>query len=139
MTEKKRGDYEVGYGKPPKSGQFVAGQSGFRGRTKRKAETQSQIVARLRDELITVGGQKMTRFELSVMSVINQTIKGGKPRDLKLMLELLVKYGATPQVEAAIGSKAAADAVIGKLLNLFDRTQEMATLDVANSPSRDSL
>lgn len=123
-------DYEVGYGKPPRHSRFLPGQSGFKGRKKRKPETQAQIVARVRDELVTINGETMTKFELAVRSVIAQTVKGGKPRELKVMLELLAQYGATPQVEAAMESKAAADKVIGTIMNVFHRSKGRSLEDV---------
>lgn len=116
-------DYKVGYGKPPRHSQFLPGQSGFKGRKKRKAETQAQMIARVRDELVTVNGETMTKYELAVRSVIAQTVKGGKPRDLKTLFEMLEKYGMMPEMERAAEQKAAADQVIGKIMDVFSRTR----------------
>ncbi|RYY22531.1 MAG: hypothetical protein EOP62_22930 [Sphingomonadales bacterium] len=125
---KKRDDYEVGYGKPPKHSQFVPGQSGNKGRRKRN-ETQAQTVARLRDQRVEVGGQWVTKFELAVTQTINQTIRSGKPRDLKLLLDLLDKHGALPASEEAEASRAGTDAVYTKLMNLFDHRFEIDPAD----------
>jgi Family of unknown function (DUF5681) len=115
-------DYKVGYGKPPRHSQFLPGQSGFKGRKRRKAETQAQMIARVRDELVTVNGETMTKYELAVRSVIAQTIKSGKTRDLKILFELLSQYGAVPEVEAAAETKAAADKVFDTIMSAFDRS-----------------
>jgi hypothetical protein len=116
-------DYKVGYGKPPRHSQFLPGQSGFKGRKKRKAESQAQMIARVRDELVTVNGETMTKYELAVRSVIAQTIKGGKTRDLRTLFEMLDKYGVMPEVERAAETKAAADKVIGTIMDVFSRSR----------------
>jgi hypothetical protein len=116
-------DYKVGYGRPPRHSQFLPGQSGFKGRKKRKAETQAQMIARVRDELVTVNGETMPKYELAVRSVIAQTIKGGKPRDLRTLCEMLDKYGMMPEVERAAETKAAADKVMGIILDVFTRSR----------------
>jgi hypothetical protein len=116
-------DYKVGYGKPPRHSQFLPGQSGFKGRKKRKAETQAKMIARVRDELVTVNGETMTKYELAVRSVIAQTIKGGKTRDLRTLFEMLDKYGVMPEVERAAETKAAADKVMGTIMDVFSRSR----------------
>ena len=116
-------DYKVGYGKPPRHSQFLPGQSGFKGRKKRKAETQAQMIARVRDELVTVNGETMTKYELALRSVIAQTVKGGKTRDLKTLFEMLDKYGMMPEVERAAEAKAAADQVVGTIMDVFSRSR----------------
>ncbi|WP_260929348.1 DUF5681 domain-containing protein [Novosphingobium sp. 9] len=91
-------DYEVGYGKPPVHTRFKPGQSGNKGRRKKKLrETRKDIVRRIRDEKVRVNGKWITAFELAVRSTFNQTIKSGKPRDLKMLLELLSSYNAGPE------------------------------------------
>lgn len=118
---KRRDDYEVGYGKPPKHSRFPPGVSGNKGRRKRP-ETPAEIVARIRDEKIRVGDRYVGRFELMIMQVCNQTMRSAKPRDLKLLLELLDKYGALPEADRWAETKAGADAVMDKIFNIFDRT-----------------
>jgi hypothetical protein len=133
MTDRRKprgGDYEVGYGKPPRHSQFVPGQSGNKGRRKRP-ETPAEIVARIRDELVTVNGRAMTKFELAVHATVNQTIKGGKPRDLKLLFELLDKHGAIPAADWAADMKKGADQVMDKIFTVFNRTLEIDPADSA--------
>ena len=125
----KRGDYDVGYGKPPRHSQFVPGQSGFKGRKRRKSETQAQMIARVRDELVTINGETMTKYELAVRSVIAQTVKSGKPRDLKALFDLLGQYGAMPEVEAAEEARAQGEAVVQKLMDHFNKIMDIDPLD----------
>lgn len=115
------GDYEVGYAKPPRHSQFMPGQSGNKGRRKKRPETQAEIIARVRDEPVTVNGRTMTKFELAVHATINQTIKGGKPRDLKLLFDLLDQHGAMPEVDRAAEAREGADLAIRKIFTVFDR------------------
>lgn len=124
MTDRRKpmgGDYEVGYAKPPRHSQFMPGQSGNKGRRKKRPETQAEIIARVRDEPVTVNGRTMTKFELAVHATINQTIKGGKPRDLKLLFDLLDQHGAMPEVDRAAEAREGADLAIRKIFTVFDR------------------
>lgn len=124
-------DYEIGYKKPPKHSRWVPGQSGFKGHKKRPPETQAQIVARVRDELVTVNGKTMTKFELAVASALNQTIRSGKPRDLKLLFELLDKHGGIPQGDLAAQQAADSDYVMQKIGQIVERTFNIDPKDVA--------
>jgi hypothetical protein len=101
---------------------FCRANRGSRDEKKRKAETQAQMIARVRDELVTVNGDTMTKYELAVRSVIAQTIKGGKTRDLRTLFEMLDKYGVLPEVERAAEDKAAADKVMGTIMDVFTRS-----------------
>ena len=123
-------DYEVGYGKPPKHSQFVPGQSGFKGRRKAK-ETPAEIVRRVRDELVMFQGNMVTKLELAVLSVMNQTIKGGRFRDLRLLFDFLDKHGALPKADEAAKSKAAADKVMAKIEDIFNKTLDIDPEDAA--------
>lgn len=123
-------DYEVGFGRPPKHTRFVPGESGNKGRKKKRLEFQTEVVARIRDERITVNGVSMTTFEMAVRSVIHNTIKRGNPRDLKALLDLLEKHGAVPQVEAAEEARAAGEEVVKKIFEIFERTHDIDPEDV---------
>lgn len=129
-------DYVVGYGKPPKQSQFVPGQSGFKGRRKHPPESHSSIVARVRDELVTVNGRTMTKFELALQSTFNQTIKGGKARELKALYDLLEKHGAIPSFDQAAADQAAGEAVVAKIFDYFHKTHD---IDPADSAAVDQL
>lgn len=123
MTDRKSGggDYEVGYCKPPRHSRFVPGQSGNKGRRKKRPETHTEIVARIQDELVTVNGRPMTKFELAVHSVFNQTIKSGKARDLKQLFDLLAQHGTITRPDFVANAAAEAEKVMEKIMRTFDR------------------
>jgi hypothetical protein len=125
-----RDDYEVGYGKPPRHSQFPPGVSGNKGRRKRP-ETQAETIARVRDERVMVNGKPMTKFEMMIHQVFNQTIRSGKPRDLKALLELLDKHGAIPEADRWAEVQAGADSVMEKIMTIFDRTYDIDPADTA--------
>lgn len=114
-------DNDVGYGRPPKYTQFAPGESGNKGRKKKRPEFQAEMIARIRDERVTHGDKSITMFELAIRQVYNTTIKRGHPRDLKALFDLLDKYGAIPQGEAAEESRRNADLVMEKIMEIFDR------------------
>ena len=117
----KRRDYEVGHGKPPKHTQFVPGQSGFAGRKHKKVEPHDEMITRILNEVVEVGGQKMTKLALAVHQALNQTIKSGKARDLKILLELLEKYGVMTKVDQIAEARAAADETMHKISQIMFR------------------
>ena len=123
--------YDVGYGRPPKHTQFAAGESGNKGRKKKRAEFQTEMVARIRDECITVDGVTMTMLELAIRRVVTTTIKRGHPRDLKALFDLLEKYGAVPQAEAGEEARAAGERVVKKILEIFERMNDIDPNDSA--------
>lgn len=124
-------DYDVGYGRPPKHTRFVRGESGNKGRKKKRPEFQAEMIARIRDEQVVVNGTSMTMFELAIRSVVSTTIKRGQPRDLKALFELLEKHGAMPKGEVAAESKAAADRVMQTITDIFDRQNDIDPEDTA--------
>jgi len=123
-------DYEVGFGRPPKHTRFVKGESGNKGRKKKRPEFQTEVVARIRDERVTVNGVSMTMFEMAVRSVVHNTIKRGHPRDLTALLDLLEKHGVVPQVEAAEEARAAGEQIVKKIFEIFERTHDIDPEDV---------
>ncbi len=123
-------DYDVGFGRPPKYTQFAPGESGNKGRKKKRPEFQAELIARIRDERINVNGVSMTMFEMAVRCVFTNTIKRGHPRELKTLLDLLEKYGAVPQGEAAAEAMAAGERVVQKIFDVLDRTHDIDPDDV---------
>lgn len=77
-------EYDVGYGKPPKSNQIRKGEirnpNGRRGnRTSLKSvvpESDSAIIARIESESINANGQKMTKRELAIRVLQTKALKG---------------------------------------------------------------
>ena len=127
----KKGEYEVGYGKPPRHTQYQPGMSGFKGRRKKQPEAQATIIARVRDEIILVHGKPISKFELAIQQVFNQTIKSGKPNDLKKLLELLDKYGAITEFDQRAQMEADANEAMERITNVFNRTLNRDPQDIA--------
>lgn len=127
----KNGDYEVGYGKPPKHSRYVPGQSGFKGQTRKPRESQAQVMARVRDEVVTVNGKTMTMFELMVRSAINQAAKRGSARELKAVLDLLEQHGAMPQADLIAQARADGEEAMRRIGQVIERTFNADAKDVA--------
>lgn len=134
MTDRKKSkgkDYEVGYGKPPRHTQFVPGQSGFSGRKHNKAEPHDEMITRILNETVEVGGKKMTKLALAVHQTVNQTIKSGKARDMKILLELLEKYGVMTKVDQLEQMRTAADETMQRIATIMTRVNNRAPRDIA--------
>mgnify|MGYP001147435574 CR=1 FL=1 len=136
-------DEGVGYGKPPKHSRFQKGQSGNpfgRRGQKPKPETQSEIVRRIRDEMVTIKMQgreaQVTAFEAAVRNVFNKTMQRGNPRDLKLLLGLLQEHGEMSAVDEGQRAKEGADAVYNKIMTLFCREHDIDEEEHATSERR---
>jgi hypothetical protein len=125
------GHYEVGWGKPPRHSQFPPGVSGYKGRKKKRPEAQTAILARIRDEVVVVNGKKISKFELAVRQVFNQTIKSGKPGDLAKVLELLEKYGAIKETDYKAEAEAGAKEAFERITNVLNRTFNRDPKDIA--------
>jgi hypothetical protein len=82
-------DYEVGYGKPPSSGQFKKGVSGNpAGRPKKSSDFGSQLMRELNSPLVMNenGGRKVIRkIEGVAKQLVNKSISGHLPSS-RLML-----------------------------------------------------
>jgi len=116
-------DYVVGYGRPPKPSQFAKGESGNKGRRKKRPEFQAEMVARIRDERVIINGVSMTKFELAIRAVWNNAIKSGRSNDLIALFALLDKYGAIPKGEAAEAMRIAADQCVDTISEIFTKTR----------------
>ena len=93
-------DYEVGYGKPPKSGQFKKGQSGNpMGRPKKTAKEDIPLVKIFKDELDTLShiidkygeAQPITRKECFFRQLIIKAANGNI--EAMRLLVRLITYG----------------------------------------------
>ena len=94
MSEKDK--YEIGYGKPPKSGQFAKGQSGNpKGRAKSTLNFKSDLRDVLKTQVpVNENGkqQKVTTQKATLMRLREQALKGN-PRAMDRLLDLAKEYG----------------------------------------------
>ena len=89
-------DYKVGFGKPPKSGQWTKGQSGnLKGRPKNRADLIKDAAAILSEPVIarTPDGKtvKLEGYEASYHALCRNGLKGNVPsliEAIKLMLDV---------------------------------------------------
>jgi hypothetical protein len=83
------GDYEVGYGKPPKEHQFQPGRSGnIRGRRKSKKSGSTDLSELLNEPVkVTTGGKfrEMGSFEASLRKLVKRALEG----DLRAILKFI--------------------------------------------------
>lgn len=131
-------NYEVGYGKPPRQHQFQKGQSGNpRGRKSAKLN-EAELVAKVRDELITmtINGKtrRVTAFEAVLRRTYMTVLAKGSVRDLEKLLQLYARFGAEPEALRNAQMKEDADKVIDTIVDIFRKTRvsrrhEIVTLD----------
>ena len=108
----KTGDYEVGYGKPPRHTRFKKGQSGNpRGRPSGSKNLSTLVIEAL-NELVVVaengGRRKITKRQAIITQLVNQSAKADW-RATKLVLEILQAIEARTEPAAAETAFDAAD------------------------------
>ena len=86
---KKNNDYDVGYGKPPKSGQFKKGQTGNpRGRKKGARGLKTDLKAELSEKItLTENGKsvKISKKRLMIKQLVAKALKG----DIRALSKLI--------------------------------------------------
>jgi hypothetical protein len=104
MPRDNEGDYEVGYGKPPRDTRFKRGQSGNpRGRPP-GAKNLSTLLNEALNELVVVtenGGRKrISKRQAAFKQLVNDAAKGNW-RALKLLVDILqdIERRTEPQTE----------------------------------------
>jgi hypothetical protein len=104
MPRDNEGDYEVGYGKPPRDTRFKRGQSGNpRGRPP-GAKNLSTLLNEALNELVVVtengGRRKISKRQATFKQLVNQAAKGNW-RALKLLVDILqdIERRTEPQTE----------------------------------------
>lgn len=127
---KPKGDYEVGYGRPPRHTQFKRGRSGNpRGRPKGHQNIKTVLETLLNQKVtVTENGQakRMTKRELMFAGAINRAAKGD-PRALNTVVALMARLGlADTPVEQVEREPAPEDQAI---LDLFLQRQTPPTSD----------
>lgn len=87
-------DYEVGYGKPPKHGQFVKGRSGNpKGRTKGK--TAGSMLRAVLDQPVVVtkdGRSRTVKFSEALMHKVVGKALNGTTRDHIMLLRFIQEH-----------------------------------------------
>jgi len=93
-NDRKTEDYEVGYGKPPESGQFKKGTSGNpSGRPKKVKDFGSQLLRELDSKLIINENGKrkvITKLEGVVKQLLNKSLSGHHP-STRLLIPLYLQ------------------------------------------------
>jgi hypothetical protein len=84
--------YEVGYGKPPRSGQFKKGSSGNPGGRRRGSKNINTMVEKALNERVSVNingkAKRLTKIEAALIQQSNRAA-GGDQKAMKLMVDLL--------------------------------------------------
>jgi hypothetical protein len=95
------GDYEVGYGRPPKANQYKKGQSGYRGGRRRKRGPIKIDALGILDEVFPVrsGDQvkHMSAKEVELRRIMKKAIQDKHLPSIIHLLELFEKHGCTEQ------------------------------------------
>ena len=123
VRPRENGDYEVGYGKPPRHTRFKKGQSGNpRGRPS-GSKNLTTLLGEVLNELVVVaesgGRRKITKRRAIIMQLVNQAAKADW-RATKILLDILQAIEVRTEPPAAEGSFDAADAkVIEQLRTRF--------------------
>jgi hypothetical protein len=96
-TKKPTGDYEVGYGKPPKHTQFKPTESRKRKRTSSKRKRGAVDVAAILEKPVTVRQngrtRKMSPFEASMRKLVSSAINDNVFRAMAEFLRQCEKHG----------------------------------------------
>lgn len=116
MTAKPR-DYEVGWGKPPKSSQFGKGQSGNpKGRPKGAKNLKTDLEEELQQKIIVT--ERGRRKHVSKQRLMIKTLmaKGlaGDARSISVLLGLIARLSPTGEQVLPLDDLAAGDKVILK-------------------------
>ncbi len=123
MSGSDKDSYDVGYGKPPKSGQFQKGKSGNpRGRPKGARGLKTDLKAELGERvMITENGRsrKLTKQQLMMKQLTAKAVKGDM-RAISKLAELAISLlGPEDEVPASASRLSQEDEVI--LQQFIDR------------------
>ena len=123
-----KGDYETGYGKPPKHSRFKPGQSGNpKGRKKGKRGLKTELAAAL-DMVVTakMNGQTRKATTLShAMTALALKATGGDLKAFKLLVDLTLQiFGYEDRGEAGSALSKTDEALLDRFLKNFDENGE---------------
>jgi hypothetical protein len=112
MPRDNHGDYQVGYGKPPRHTRFQRGQSGNpRGRPAGSRNFGTLVSGALNELVIVVedgGRRKITKREAIVKQLVNRSAKADW-RAIKILLDIVREIEGRVEPETAESSFDAAD------------------------------
>ena len=96
----KSADYDVGYRRPPKETQFIAGESGNpKGRPKGSRPVGAVLQDIIQQKVsVTEGGKtrRLSALEVMLRRLANDAMRSDQ-RAIKLLLSLVDRYGESPQ------------------------------------------
>ncbi len=132
----KKGDHAVGYGRPPKETQFVAGQSGNpRGRPRGARGVGDLLGDLIRQKIpVTDNGKtrKMPVFEVMLRRLLNDAMRGDA-KAVKLFLSLADRYVTATEAAIQSGDVLAEDEAI-----LSQYLKDLSpTLETRSSPNQE--
>jgi hypothetical protein len=108
MSKAKK-DYEVGYGKPPKSGQFKKGQSGnAKGRPKGTKDFVSALLKELSSSIFIIENgrrSKVTKGRAIAKKIVNDALQKDGVKQIGLLLRLPGIGTITPEPAIPISSE----------------------------------
>jgi hypothetical protein len=127
MPSDKRGDYEVGYGKPPRHTRFSKGQSGNPKGRQRGSQNLSTLLREALNEPVVVtengGRRKITKRQAFIKQMVNQALKGDL-RAARILLDNLKEIDSRTEPETSESSFGAADKkVIEQLMKRMRRRE----------------
>ena len=112
MPSDKKGDYEVGYGRPPRHTRFKKGRSGNpRGRSPGSRNLSTLLCETLNEPVIVAengGRRKISKRQAIIKQLVNQSAKGDW-RAAKLLLDILQDIERRTEPETADSSFGSAD------------------------------
>jgi hypothetical protein len=112
MPSDEKGDYEVGYGKPPRHTRFKKGRSGNpRGRCPGSRNLSTLLCETLNEPVIVAengGRRKISKRQAIIKQLVNQSAKGDW-RAAKLLLDILQDIERRTEPETADSSFGSAD------------------------------
>jgi hypothetical protein len=105
-------DYVVGYRRPPKASQFMAGKSGNpKGRPKGSRTVGAVLQDIIRQKIAVTENGKTRRIpalEVMLRRLANDLMRSD-PRAIKLLLSLVDRYGDSPEAALRLGDVLAED------------------------------
>ena len=105
----KKEGYEIGYKKPPKSGQFRKGQSGNPGGKAKKTkptengnQSLADVLVRVGNEKVKVGGKSMTLMEVQIRQLTKKACQGDTAAS-RLLMQMHEKAGVSLKAQEKKG------------------------------------